>query len=69
MGESRGICRVFMGKPEGKRLLGRPGCRMEDSIEMDIQKLECGALTGNDRGQNKDRWQALVNAVMNFQFL
>jgi hypothetical protein len=46
MGESRGIYRVFMGKPEGKRPLGRPSCRMEDSVEMDIQEVECGALTG-----------------------
>jgi len=45
MGESRGIYRVFVDKPEGRRLLGSPGCRMEDSIGMDVQKVERGALT------------------------
>jgi len=46
MEESRGLYRVFVGKSEGKRPLGRPSCRMEDSIEMDIQEVECRALTG-----------------------
>jgi hypothetical protein len=46
VGESRCIYRVFVGRIEGKRPLGRPSYRMEDSIEMDIQEVECGPLTG-----------------------
>jgi len=46
MGESRDVYRVFGDKPEGWRPLGRTSCRMESSIEMDTQEVECGALTG-----------------------
>jgi hypothetical protein len=54
MGEGRGVYRVFVRKPEGKRLLGRPRCRWEDNIKMDLQEVG-------------DRWRALVNAVMNLR--
>jgi hypothetical protein len=67
MGEDRGVNRVLVGKPEGKRPLGRPRRRWENNIKMDLQKV------GGDRGdwmelaQDKDRWQALVGWVRNFR--
>ena len=56
-----------MGKPEGKRLLGRPSSRWEDNIKMDLQKVGCGGVSRIDLAQDRDRWQLLVNAVMNFR--
>jgi hypothetical protein len=44
MGEGRGIQRVLVGKPEGKRLLGRPRCRWEDNLKMDLQEVGCGGM-------------------------
>ena len=67
MGESRGIYRVLEGKPEGKRPLGRPRRRWEDNSKMDIQKVDCGGMDWIDMAQDKDRWRALVNAVMNLR--
>jgi len=66
MGEGRGVHRVLVGKPEGKRPLGRPRRRWDDNIKMDLREL------GGDGdlmvlAQDKDRWRALVNTVMNFQ--
>jgi len=46
-GEKRGVYRVLVGKPEGKRPLGRPRCRWEDNIKMDLQKVNVGVLTGS----------------------
>jgi len=57
--ERRGIYRVLMGKPEGKRPLVRPKPRWEDNIKMDLQEVGCW-------GVDRDRWRAIVNAVMNF---
>ena len=54
-----------MGKPEGKRPLGRPRHRWEDNIKMDLQELECGCMDWIKLAEDRDRWQALVNAVMN----
>ena len=54
-----------MGKPEGKRPLGRPRCRWEDNIKLDLQEVECGGLEWIDLAQDRERWRALVNAVMN----
>jgi len=68
MGESRGIYRVFVGKPEGKRPLGRPGHRWENSIKMDLQEVRCGGMDWIKLAQDRDRWRALLNAVMNLWF-
>ena len=65
IGERRGIYRVLVGKPEGKRPLGRPRRRWEDNIKMDLQEVECGGMDWIELSQDKDRWRALLNAVMN----
>ena len=54
-----------MGKPERKRKLGRPKRRWEDNIKMDLQEAGCGGMDWIELAQDKDRWRALVNAVMN----
>ena len=56
-----------MGKPEGKRPLGRPRLRWEDNVKMDLQGVECGGMDWNDLVQDRDRWRTLVNAVMNLR--
>ena len=56
-----------MGKPEGKRPLGRPRCRWEDNIKMDLQEVGCGGMDWIELAQDRDRWQAHVSAVMNLQ--
>ena len=65
--ERRGVYRVFVGKPEGKRLLGRTGRRWEDNIKMYLEEMGCGAMDGIKLAKNRGRWRALVNAVMNFR--
>ena len=65
MGERRGVIRVLVGKPEAKRPLGRPKRGWEDNITMNLQKVGCGGMEWIELAQHKDRWQALVNAVMN----
>jgi hypothetical protein len=62
MGEGRGAYRIFVGRPEGRRPLGRPRCRWEDSIKMDLQEVGWG---GGMDWIDRDRWWALVSAVMN----
>jgi hypothetical protein len=64
MGERRGIYRVLVGKPEGKRLFGRPRCRWEDNIKMDLQEVGCGGMDWIELATDTDRWWAVVNAVM-----
>ena len=59
--------RVLVGKPEGKRPLGRPRHRWEDNIKMDLQEVGCGGVDWIEVAQDRDRWQALVNAVMNLR--
>jgi hypothetical protein len=67
MGEGRGVYRVLVGKPEGKRPFGRTRRRWEDNIKMDLQELGCGGMDWIELTQDTDRWRALVNAVMNLQ--
>ena len=56
-----------MGKPEGKRPLGRPRRRWQDNIKMDLQEVESGGMDLIELAQDRDRWWALVNAVMNLR--
>jgi len=65
MGEMRGLYRVMVGKPEGKRPLGRPRLRWEDNIKIGLQEVGCGGMDCIKLAQDRDRWRALVNAVMN----
>jgi len=65
MGERRGVYRVLVGKPEGKRPLARPRHRWEDNIKMDLQEVGCGGLDWIDLVQDRDSWRELVNEVMN----
>ena len=65
MGEERGAYRVLVGKPEGKRPLGRPSHRWVDNIRMDLQEVGCGHVDWIGLAQDRDKWQKLVNAVMN----
>jgi len=67
MGERRGVHRVLVGKPEGKRPLGRPRRRWEDTIKMDLRELGGGG-DWMELVQDRDRWRAFVNTVMNFRF-
>ena len=67
MGRMRGVYRVLVGKPEGKRPLGRARRRWEDNIKMDLQEVGCGAVDWIELAQDRDRWRALVNAVMNLR--
>ena len=67
MGEERGAYRVLVGKPEGKRPPGRPRRRWVDNIRMDLQEVGCGYVDWIGLAQNRDRWQKLVNAVMNLR--
>ena len=67
MGEEREVCRVLVGKPEGKRPLGRPTRRWVDNIRIDLQEVECGYMDWIGLAQDRDRWRTLVSAVMNIR--
>ena len=67
MGEGRVVYRVLVGKPEGRRPLGRPRRRWEDNIKMDLGKVGCGYVDWMELAQDRDRWRALVSAVMNLR--
>ena len=67
MGERRGVYRVLVGTPEGKIPLGRPRRRWEDNIKMDLREMRCGVMEWIELSQDRDRWRALVHAVMNLQ--
>ena len=56
-----------MGKPEGKRPLGRPRRRWEDNIKMDLHEVRCECMDWMDVTEDRDRWRAVVNAVMNLR--
>ena len=66
MVEGRGVHRVLVGKPEGKRPLGKPRRRWEDNIMMDFREVGRGG-DWMELAQGRDRWRALVNTVMNFR--
>ena len=67
MGERRGTYRGLVGKPEGKRQLGRHRHRWEDHMKIDLQELECGGMDWISLAQDRNRWQAIVNAVMSLR--
>jgi len=67
MGESRGIYRVLVGKPEGKRPIVRPWRRWDDNIKMDLREVGCKGMDWIELSQERDSWRALVNAVMNLR--
>jgi hypothetical protein len=67
MGMGRGVYRVLVGKPEGKRPLGRPRRRWEENIKKDLQEVGGGCGDGMELAQDRDRWRALVDTVMNFR--
>jgi hypothetical protein len=67
MGEGRGEYRVLVGKPEGKRPLGRPGHRWKDNIRIDLQEVGCGCVDWIGLAQDRDRWWAHVSAVRNLR--
>ena len=63
--EGRGVHKVLVGKPDGKRPLGRPRRGWEDNIKMDLQEVGCGDMDWIDLAQDRDRWRSLVSTVMN----
>ena len=63
------VYRVLVGKPEGKRPLGRPRRRWEDNIKMDLQEVGVGCGDWMELAQDRDRWRALVSTVMNLRWL
>jgi len=67
MGDRRGVYRVLVGNPEGQRPFGRPRRRWEDNIKMDLQEVGCGGMDWIQLAEDRDRWRALVNAVMNLR--
>jgi len=67
MGEDKGVYRVLVGKPEGRRPLGRPRPRWADNIRMNLQEVECRYMDWIGLALDRDSWQTLVSAVMNFR--
>jgi len=67
MGEERGVYRFLVGKPEGRRPLGRPRRRWVDNIRMNLQEVGCGYVDWIEVAQDRDRWRTFVSAVMNLR--
>jgi hypothetical protein len=67
MGEGRSIYRILIGRPEGKRPLGRPGCRWEDNIKLDLREIGIDGANWIQLAQDRVQWWAFVNTVMNLQ--
>ena len=67
MGEERVLYRFLVGKPDGRRPLGRPRRRWVDNIKMDLQEVGCGYMDWIGLAQDRDRWRTLVSAVMNLR--
>jgi hypothetical protein len=67
MGEERIVYKFMVGKPEGKRPLGRPRCRWEDGIRMDLREIGLGGVDCIRLSQDRGRWRAVVSAVMNLR--
>jgi hypothetical protein len=69
MGEDRKVYKVLVGKPEGKRPLGRPRRRWEDGVRMDLREIGLGHVDWIRLAQDRDRWRAVVSAVMKLRVL
>jgi hypothetical protein len=69
IGEERKVYKVLVGKPEGRRPLGRPRCRWEDGVRMDLREIGLGGVDWIRLAQDRDRWRAVVSAVMNLRVL
>jgi hypothetical protein len=69
MGEERKVYKVLVGKPEGRRPHGRPRRRWEDGIRMDLREIGVGGMDWIQLSQDRDRWRAVVSAVMNLRVL
>jgi hypothetical protein len=67
VGKERGVYKVSVEKPEGKRPLGKPRRRWEDDIKMYLEEVGCWCMDWVELDQDRDRWRALVNAIMNFR--
>jgi ribosomal protein S4E len=67
MGEGKSVHRVLVGKPEGKRQLGRHSHRWEDNIKMDFQEMGCGVMDWIELAQDRDRYRVLMNGVINLR--
>jgi len=65
--DRRGLCKVLVGKPEGKRPLRSPRRGWEDNIKKDLQEVGCGGVDWIDLAQDRERWRALVIVVMNLR--